>query len=303
VFQVVSSYLNILRNDQLVKVTEENLRRDQRQLERIVESNRVGALSLADVYRQQSQTAIDELSVINARNTYDKSKADLLALVGLDVYEEYSFVDPSIMGETDTLKMRATAQQYRDITSLTQRALQARPDYIGATENLNAAESQVTSARSSYMPSISASAGYTRYGDELKFSFRNSNLNWGLGLQWNLFDGFRTNENVQQAVATKRNAEITLSQAQKNIGVDVKKALLDLEAARKSLEVSQKGLVSAEEDRKIAEERYNLGAGTLLDLLVANANLVSAQANKVNATYGYVTARYNIEYVLGEKSL
>jgi outer membrane protein len=268
-----------------------------------VESNRVGALSLADVYRQQSQTANDELSVINAKNTYDKSKADLLALIGMEVYDEYELVDPSIMGETDTLKMRLTAEQYRDYNALTQRALNARPDYLGAAENLSAAESQVTSAKGSYLPSIYLSGGYSRYGNELKLSFRNSNLNWGMGLQWTLFDGFRTNQGIQQAVATKRNAEITLSQAQKNIGVDVRKALLDLEAARKSLEVSQKGLVSAEEDRKIAEERYNLGAGTLLDLLVANANLVSAQANKVNATYGYVTARYNIEYVLGEKSL
>jgi outer membrane protein len=302
VFQAESGYLNVLRSEQLVKVSEEALKRDNRQLERITESNKVGSASLADVYRQQSQVAIDELSLIQAQNNYDKAKADLVTLVGLDLSKEYIFADPAISTMLSKEELDETTARYSSFRSLTERALVARPDYRGAKESFSAAQSGVTVARSSYLPSLSANAGYNLSSDEFRTLSDNKTLSWGLSVRWTLFDGFQTNSAIQAAVASRRIAEISLTQAERDINSQVKKALLDLEAARKQYEVSQKGLVSATEDLKIAEERYNLGAGTLLDMLVASANLVSAQANSVNAVYSYVTAKRNLEYSVGERT-
>jgi outer membrane protein len=302
-FQVEAGYLNVLRLEQLVRVSEENLKRDRRQLERITEANRVGSLSLADVYRQQSQVAQDELGVITAQNNYDKSKADLVALIGLDVAMEYAFVDPSLGTEIGQEELTSTMELYKDFGAASQRALSMRPDYVSVSEQLNAASSGVTIARAGYLPSVSAFAGYSLSNRKISNLSDNKNMNVGLSIRWNLFDGFQTNQALQTAMANERNAEISLVQAQRSINVEIKKALLDLEAARKQYEVSQKGLTSATEDRKIAEERYNLGAGTLLDLLTANAGLVNAEANKINAVYNYITAKRNMEYALGERTL
>jgi outer membrane protein len=301
IFQVEAAYLNVLRDDQLVKVSDENLKRDRRQMERITESNRVGALSLADVYRQQSQVAADELSLITAQNNYDKAKADLIALIGLDVSDEYTISDPSISTEIGQAELESTASQSQKFKELAERAVAKRPDYQAASESFNAAGGSVTSARSGYMPSVSVGAGYNMNGDKFSTISDTKTLSWGLSIRWSIFDGFGTNQALQSALVQKRNADLTLQQTQRNISVEVKKALLDLDAARKQYEVSQKGLISATEDRKIAEERYNLGAGTLLDLLTGNANLVNAEANKVNAVYNYITAKRNLEYVIGEK--
>jgi outer membrane protein len=304
VYQVVAGYLNVVRNRELVRVSEENLKRDQRQLERIEESNRVGALSVADVYRQQSQVASDELSVINAQNNYEKSIADLVALIGLDPFIEYEFRDPEAVSEIDSAAADATLERYRDLTGITKTALSYRPDFVAAEQNLRAAESEVTIARATYFPAVSAFGSYGNFSNELdQLSLvRNYTLNWGLNLRWNVFDGFNRDQQIESSEVTRRNAEISLSQTERSISVEVRKALLDLEAARKSWEVSDKGLVSADQDRRIAEERYNLGAGTLLDLLVANASYVNAQANRVNSVISFVIAKYNMEFVLGERA-
>jgi outer membrane protein len=303
VFQTESAYLNILRNDQLVKVTDENLKRDNRQLERITESAHVGAAAQADVYRQQSVVAADEFALIQAQVTYDKSKADILDLIGLDVSAEYTFNDPTISLTITPGELDSTAALYKNYADLQKRSLMSRPDYKSAVEMYNAAESGVTSARSTYFPSVNASAGYSLgTADALANLSDSKTLNWGIRISWTLFDGFNTNANVQSAIANRRIAEITVTQTERDINDQLKKALLDFDAGRKQYEVSQKGLTSATEDRKIAEEKYNLGAGTLLDLLTANAGLVQAQVNLVNSVYNYITAKKNVDYIIGERT-
>jgi len=303
-YQVISIYLNVLRTERLVKVGEENLKRDERQLERITESSRVGALPLADVYRQQSQVANDELDLITAQNNHDKAKADLAALIGLDPMQEYDFRDPSVTVELSAAKAETTVTRYRNLTGVTQRALAARPDLVAARANLDAAGAGITAAQSSYFPALGLSGGYGNSSDELGMLSLNKNysLNAGVNLRWNLFDGFAREAQVEQAKVTERNAEVQLRQYEKDVAVDVRKAFLDLEAAKKSWDVSEKVLVSAAEDRRIAEERYNLGAGTLLDLLVANATYVNAQAARVNSVAGFLNARYNMEFAVGDRT-
>ncbi len=302
VFSVESSYLGVLRSEQLVKVSAQNLERDRRQLERITEQNKVGAVSIGDVYRQQSQVATDEFNLISAQNAFDKAKADLLALIGLDVNVEFVISDSVVSQQIGALEFAAAPVLLAPFEEARNTALELRPDYRGARENLRSADNGVMSAWGRYLPRVSASAGYSTNNTDFGFLGVNRTYQWGLSLGWTLFDGFATNQTVQTAKAQQRNAELTLQQTERNINVEVKKALLDVEAARKLYEASGKALVSATQDRRVAEEKYNLGSGTLVDLQIANATLVNAEANKINAAYGFITAQRNLEYATGARS-
>jgi outer membrane protein len=299
VYQVQSLYFNLLRNEELLKVSEDNLKRDRRQLEQIKESNRVGSKSIADVYRQEVQVGNDELALIQAQNNYDKARADLVFELGLSVTDRQDFHDPSIKPDVDTTEFQAVNEQYKDYRLLVNEALQVRPDYLSAIENVNSANSSVTVATGGHFPSISAFASYGLNSSELSSLNDNRSLLWGLNISFPLFNGWQTTNQVQQAKVNLKTAEQQLSQAERQVQVDIAKSLLDLEAAEKQVSVTINSVLSATEDRRIAEEKYNLGAGTILDLLTAEANYTLALSNKVNAAYNYFLVKKQLEYNIG----
>lgn len=299
VFQTQTLYLQVLRNRTLLSVSQDNLKRSQQQLQRIVESNKVGAVAAADVYRQQVQTANDELLLISAQNKYDISKVDLLFLLSLDVVQDYDISDSQLIAEAEKADAAEAKGLYSDYNQLVNQALASRPDYQASLYNKQSAESDVTISRSGYLPTISASAGYSLNNSEISSISDNKFMNWGLSFSLPLFNGFQTNTQVQAAKLQLRNSEDQVAQAARQVQVDVRKAKLNFESAIKQLDVSVKTVISAEEDRRIAEERYSLGAGILLDLLTANANYTQALSNKVNAQYDLVLAKQQLKYVVG----
>lgn len=300
IFQTYQLYLNVLRNKQLLKVAQDNLKRSQRQLERILEANRVGSVSLADVYRQEVQVGNDELALIRAQADYDKAKADLLVYLGLIPSDEYEFDDPSISMEIDTTEFSAIREQVKSLDFMISKAIDTRPDYKSAIASLNSAKSGVTVAMSGYMPTISASASYNLSSNELSTLMKNRSMGWGISISFPIFDRLQLQTQVQQAKINVKNAEVQVEQAKRQITADVKKASLDLESAMKQIEVAERQVRSAELDLKTAEEKYNIGAGTLLDLLVATANYTSAVSARVNAIYSYIIAKVQLQYALGE---
>jgi len=298
----VQLYLGVVRTFQLLKVNEDNLKRSEKQLDRITESNKVGAVAVADVYRQKVQVGSDELALIQAQSAHEKAKADLVAYLGIDFDQEYKFDFAGIPDNIDTTEFAAVNAKYTNFENLYKSAIEKRPDYQASIENLNAADAGISMARAGYFPSLSLTGSYGYNNSELSTLTDNRNFFFGFDISMPIFSGFRTQDQVEQAQVARRNADEQLKQAQRQVRVDIRKALLDLESAEKQVTVTQTSVQSAEMDRKIAEEKYNLGSGTLLDLLVATANYTTTVSNKVNAVILYLQAKKQTEYTLGTLS-
>jgi outer membrane protein len=298
VFQTMSLYYDIVYTEQLLRVKEDNLKWNEKNLETIKERNRLGAATLADVYQQEVAKGNAELELIVTENDLQTQKKDLLFYLGSDVMEEYEFSDSLTAIEIE-IHNSNLLEDYQDITVLVNQALEQRFDYKSAILNLQSAKSGVTIAESGHWPSLNANANYYWLGNTLSEVDKNKNLQVGLGLNIPIFYGWSVSNRVQLAEVQSKISEIEVSDIERDIKRQIKTNYLNLQASQKALVVSEKNIAAARENLKIEEEKYALGSGKLLDVLIVNSRYTDALTSLLNSQFAYIVLSQQLKYYLG----
>jgi outer membrane protein len=301
VFQTQAKYFTVLNSLRLLAVQEENLKWNKKSLETISERNRVGQVTLADVYQQQVNFGNSELHVIQARNNYENTKNDLISYLSLDVAKDYVLVDADIMTTIDTIEYKKLEKEYADFEKLIEIALENRYDYLARQLDLESFDHDITIAKSGHLPRLTGSlTASTRANTFSSFtSLDSKTYTAGLSLSIPIFNSWLTSNRVQLAEINYKNAELGISELERTIKVNLKKASLDLQAAKKKLDVNNKNVIAAKENLRINEEKYSLGSGTLLNLLIANSQFTQAQGELINSTFDYLLIKKQMEHYLG----
>ncbi len=299
VFQTIYKYVNVLKAKKIMDIQEENLKWNKKSLETIIERNKIGQITLADVYQQQVNYGNAELLAIQARNNYEVAKNDLLAFLSLDITLPYEIEDINLEKVLDELKFEKLDQSYSDFTELVKNALEVRPDYIAQKLQLVSNEYEISIAKSGHFPRLTASLSASTRSNRLSDLGKSRTYIAGFNLNIPIFNGWLVSNRVQIAEVNYKNNELILEDLERSIKVSLKRSILDLEASKKKLDVNNKNLLAASENKKINEEKYNLGANTLLNLLIANSQYVQAQNDLINSSFDYLIIKKQIEYLLG----
>lgn len=298
VYQTMTLYYQVVYNSQLLNVKKDDLRWNEKNLETIKERNRLGAATLADVYQQEVAKGNAELELIRTENRLETSKKDLLFYLGIDVLEEFAFTDSLTNMDSEILNSNLLAE-YQDLSELVSNALNQRNDYRSALLNYESSKEGITIAQSGHWPSLTARGSYSWFGDTVSEIDKNKQLQAGLSLNLPIFLGWSVSDRVQIAQVQSKNSEIELKDLEREIKKQIKTNFLDLQAAQKGLVVSEKNIAAARENLKIEEEKYNLGSGKLLDVLVANSRYTTAMSDLLNTQFGYIVLSQQLKYNLG----
>jgi outer membrane protein len=297
-FQTIDLYYDVMNAEQLVKFREEDVAWNQKNFETVSERNRPGAVTLADVYAQQVRLGNAELELIRARNSLETAKSNLLYYLGLDVFTVYSFTDTVKQKDFEDIEKELRTDYY-DLRELVDKAMENRYDYRSAQLVLESAENSITIARSGHLPRLTNNVGYNLRANRFNNLTDSRSLYAGFTLSIPIFSGFDVYNQVQIARVNVENRKVELDDLRRSIRQTIQKNYLDVQAAEKALEVSRRNVNAAEENRRIEQEKYALGSGTILNVLIANSEYQNAQTSYINAQFDYLTLSEQLKYLVG----
>jgi len=278
-------YYSIINAEELLKVREENVNYNKKLLEDIQERNKLGAVAIADVYTQKVQYGNAQVQYINQKNIYENAKSNLLDYLAIDVLADYDFVNPFENVEKVDTKKYLT--RFDDVRVMVDKALNNRYDYFSQKLSLKNKFEDLTIAKSGFYPTLSGNYGLSTNALKTSSLFDRKVWSAGLSLQIPIFSNFRTSTNIQVAKVGIENAKEDLTALERQIKIQIKQGWLDLLAAKEAMQVSYESVKSSLENRKINDERYRLGSGTILDVLQSSRDYQNAQSSKIDAEFNF----------------
>ena len=165
-----------------------------------------------------------------------------------------------------------------------------------------AASRRVWAARGSLWPSLDFqySVSQTKSSSQFRFgSSKNRNRSWSFSTSWNIWDRYLNYAGIGQARANARIAGYNRRQAELDAVREIRTFVNAIEEAGERLAVSRENVARSQEDLRLAQEKFRVGAGTILDTITAESDLTATKANEVQAIVDYLIGRANLARATG----
>jgi outer membrane protein len=283
-----NQFFDALSAAQLVGVREASVRRAEEQLKVSVAKLHAGSATRSDSLRSLVTLGNTQLDLIQAETDLATAEANLARLVGetgrVRALDDSSFRRVVAGVDTQALRQEAEAKS---------------PRIQNAVASAEVARANLRASRSAYWPSLTLGANTSwnasRANDYAFFNQRQVSLQ----LNWSLFNRFDRELTIAQREASFDVAEASAADERRGVEAELTQRLAELAAARSKIDITATSVAAATEDLRVQQERYRLGASTIVDVLTSQEALNQAEVDVVNARFDYLRAKAQLEALIG----
>jgi len=287
ILAVDQSFYNVLETKALVVVAQQTV--DSRQLfvDKIQALTDAKLKSDLDLSFARVDLARGKLLLLEARNNYQSSLATLSAILGYADQQDFQLL----------AEQAAIAAPAPDVSPLIRQALQQRPEILALQDEVQSAQKFSSAEHDLWRPTISA------LGVVGEAPVRDNHIpNWygavGLNINIPVFNGFLFNARAKAAdLQTEVNRQ-KLAGLRNNIARDVRTSWQDTNRAYERLSVTQQLREQAGLALDLAQSRYNLGLGSIVEFSQAELQKTEADIADTDAKYQYRLTQIALAYTI-----
>jgi outer membrane protein TolC len=185
----------------------------------------------------------------------------------------------------------------QDLPALVEQAKSRRTELAAFDAQAEAYGQLARTERSRVLPQVALSGGYQYL--ENQFLDDETVGMAGIGVQWALFDGGQSRKRAAALDRNRRATEQQRADASSQIELQVRQAYLGIQESRQRVIVTAQAAEQADENLRIARERYTAGLGTQTQLLQAESLRVQALRNRDDASLDAGLAQLRLARAVG----
>ncbi|MEK6478013.1 TolC family protein [Catalinimonas sp. 4WD22] len=300
VFDVSQQYLQVLLNQELLRIAKANLEQQNELAESIKTFVEAGTRNIADQYNQEAEAKRAALTVVESENQLKISRVQLIRLLQIDPFKDWEFREPNL--SKDQL-----LQESISLEEVYNTAIANRPDIKQQETSIEANKFGLKATKGLYYPRLILGYElYSQYSDlEVRYGFNEQlfDINQSQVLYVNLsipiFNNLNTRTQVQRSRQLLNNSILDMEDLERNIFEQVQTAIADYETSQERIIAAEAQVRAAEKALEAEKERFRLGVGNILDLNRVNAAYVEALSTKAQADYQIIFQKAALEYYKG----
>jgi outer membrane protein len=281
-----TGYFGYLAAQRAAKVTEETVRQNQELVKQAQGFYEVGLKAKIDVTKAEANLYSAEADLIRAKNAVELSKVTLMNALGLKTWP--------YAGVEDVLEVSPIPSSVEELKS---KALERRPEIVKNRYQQDFSKAAVRVAEAGHYPALTSTAAYGWQGLDYPLPG-----NWWMGAAVTvpLFEGLTIVNSVNQSKAQLRATLANAELLQQNISKEVDQAYLDVKAAWELIRATKKAQEAARENFRLAQGRYQVGVGSIIEVTDAQVQFFQADLRFVQALYDYRTAEARLDKAIGK---
>ncbi|MGB5076785.1 MAG: TolC family outer membrane protein [Sphingorhabdus sp.] len=280
--QVSRQYLDYLLQQRIVAASEDNIAFHSKLVSDLSEGVAKGSISIADQQQAEERQQAARARLTEANQDMVSTAAAFMTLTGLGLVD--GAVLPPSLGDSIPASLEESLA----------RAREQNPRIREAIADLDAVHAEVAKAKSELAPTLSLE-GNARIGDDID-GFRGStnDLQGGLVVRWDVFNGGMKRAKVQEMYRREKEARYRLEQMVREAEEDVRLAWNAWDAQGRLVKELDKQSEVSDELLRSYRAQFNVGRRSLLDVLDAQNTRYNVQVRADTARFAQFFAEFKI---------